>query len=71
MSSISTGKYINGRNLFLTTFDVNDWPDKPLESEVVYFTSPRYEQCVIGKDIFTKLGVEFTVCPIFKRTFGE
>lgn len=30
MSSISTGQYINGRNLFLTTFDVNDWPDKPL-----------------------------------------
>lgn len=59
MSSISTGQYINGRNLFLTT------------CEVVYFTGPRYEQCVIGKDIFTKLGVEFTVCPIFKRTFGE
>ena len=58
MSSISTGQYINGRNLFLTTFDVNDWPDKPLNSEVVYFTGPRYEQCVIGKDIF-------------KRTFGE
>ena len=71
MSSISTGQYINGRNLFLTTFDVNDWPGKPLNSEVVYFTGPRYEQCVIEKDIFTKLGVEFTVCPIFKRTFGE
>ena len=62
--------YIDGRYIFLTPSHLNDWLDKSPKGEVVYDTRPRYEQCAIGKDIFTKLGVEFTVCPIFKRTFG-
>ena len=61
---------IDGRYIFLTPSHLEDFLNKSPKGEVIYYPEPRYEQCAIGKDIFTKLGVDFTVRPIFKRTFG-